>query len=151
MGKMSLGVGRVTVLGNSDEEWKAIKCAAETQFIRALDEWDDFVSSGEIKDSVLGELDRIELMVFRNYLQFGEVTRNGRPFQRGISTWYYGDLAEKHGFREEQLVKVAGLFGIGPERFLATRDKFGDICNGDVCCRSRPNFNCPDGKPDCSC
>jgi len=151
MGKMLLGTGNVTILANTDEEWDSLLGAVETPFIRTLDEWDEFVSSERVKNGVLASLDHADLMIFRNHLQFDEATRNGKPYRRGCSGWYHGDLVEQHKFTDSQLEEVAALFGVGGERFRAQRDKFGDICSGNVCCRTRLNFNCPDGKPGCGC
>ena len=151
MKRMNLGKGKITALANTDSEWNALCGAAESSFIRSMDDWDEFVSSDSVKDSVLSTLTHADLMIFRNHLQFHEATRNGVAYRRGCAGWYVGDLITDHKFTEEQLHQVAALFGVGPERMTAVRDKFGDICDGEVCCRPRLNFFCPDGKPDCTC
>jgi hypothetical protein len=149
--KINLGRGKITALANTDSEWNVLCGAAEASFIRSINDWDEFVSSGRVKDSVLSTLSNADLMMFRSHLQFHEATRNGVAYRRGCAGWYVGDLMKDHKFTDEQLQQVAALFGIGPTRMKAVQHKFGDICDGEVCCRPRQNFFCPDGKPDCTC
>lgn len=138
-------------LAEADHEWAAVASAKGTPFVRSMDDWDAFVSSPSFRESPLGALSAADLTAFRSALHFDQASRNGVVFRRCCSGWYYGDLVSKYAFSRSKLEQVAAMFGQGPGRFAKTADKFGDICNGEVCCRPRDNFNCPDGNPDCGC
>lgn len=140
-----------STLANTHDEWKSIVIAERCDFVRSMAEWDAAVANGVIHKTSLAKLKPDGLEKFRQELKFLQVMVNGLSVKSCCISWYYGDLVDKHGFTDAEVHQVAALFGIGPERFLATSNKFGDICDGDVCCRPRPNFNCPDGKPDCTC
>ena len=141
----------VPKLANSDAEWNTITGAKDSPFIRSLPDWDVAVADGRIKSSPLSKLGPEAMKRFRNRLRFVEISLNGIPKKRCCIGWFYGDLKKTRGYTLEDLLQVAALFGVGPKRFARTSDKFGDICDGDVCCRTRISYNCPDGKPDCGC
>jgi hypothetical protein len=142
---------RKSNLANTDDEWRTMFSAPRSPFVRTLSDWDQFVRTAQFKNSPLSKLNQRALKNFRKHLQFVEIALNGKPLKRCCIGWYYGDLMKKHNFSGEDVLTIAAHFGIGPQRFARTADKFGDICDEEVCCRPRPNFNCPDGKPDCSC
>lgn len=125
--------------------------AEESPFIRSLSEWDAAVTIRHVHSKPLSRLDADALNRFREQLRFVEVAINGTTMKRCCISWYYGELLEKYQFTNTEVLQVAALFGIGIERFARTANKFGDFCNGNVCCRPRTAYNCPDGNPDCGC
>jgi hypothetical protein len=143
--------GMVTILANSDKDWKALTTTEGSSFIRTLSEWEAAITNRRIHGTPLSRLDADGLARFQEQLRFTEVTVNGIPVKRCCISWYYGELTEKYHFTPAEVLDVAALFGIGPERFARTADKFGDLCDGDVCCRPRIAYNCPDGNPACNC
>jgi hypothetical protein len=146
------GGDNVHNLANDEDQWNALKSARQTPFVRCLADWDELVSSGGLQGTPLARLSRADLMVFRSHLQFDETSRNGTAYSRGCAGWYHGELVDQFNLSDAELEAVAAIFGISAERYrAAVRDKFGDICNGNVCCRPRLHFNCPDGKPNCTC
>ena len=131
-------------------EWVAIATASQSPFIRTLSEWTKFGSSRRFQNTSLAKLTPDDLESFARQLRFVELKVDQTIVKCCCLTWYYGDLIEKHRFSIEQVSKVAELFGIGSDLFARSQDKFGDICDGDVCCRPRPGYSCPSGS-DCSC
>jgi hypothetical protein len=150
MAKMSFGKGQVATPANTDAEWNAIARAYDTPFIRHIEEWDEFVNGELLQESPFGRLSPSDLAVFRSHLLFDESRRNGQPYRRCCSGWYYGDLIKDHKFTKTELADVAALFGVGPQRLSHIEDKFGDICDDEVCCRPRTAYACPDAN-DCTC
>jgi hypothetical protein len=138
-------------LANSRSEWLMISRAETSPFIRSLADWDAFIASKRVDVHVLSALDSVSLKNFRDQLKFIELSVNGKPVKRCCISWYYGDLIQRHKFNQDQIIEVAALFGIGPDHFHAQADKFGDLCDDEVCCRARVAYNCPDGAGDCTC
>ena len=139
--------GYVSASANTDEEWVAIKRCIKTPFVRTLNEFDLFVQSSEFSNNPLSKLKQVELMEFRASLMFTESSLNGVGFQRCIATFYVGMLVEEYGFTDEEVKKVASIFGIGPERFEKRLHYFGDL--SPACCMPRQFYNCPDNWPIC--
>jgi hypothetical protein len=138
-------------VANTDEEWKKLSTAESSPFVRSLGDWEEFVNSAKLRTHALGGLDPAIMDNFRKDLKFVEVRVNGEIVKQCCISWHYGELIQKGQFSHEQVLEVAAVFGVGADRFARTADKFGDICDGDLCCRPRLAFNCPDGNPDCGC
>ena len=129
-------------LADTDEEWLALSKAPDSPFIRSLEDWDAAVK-GAAAASPLAALPSQTLERFRDQLRFVEIRINGEPYRKFLLGFYFGDLVEEHGYSEDQLLEVAAMFGIGPQRFRSLRDYFGDFGPDErIICRRRPYFYC---------
>jgi len=54
-----------------------------------------------------------------------------------LKSAYFGDLKEKYGFSEEDILKVFELFGVKADQFKARQHYFGDSQGN---CNPRPYF-----------
>ena len=126
-----------------DKSWNSLVSAKDSPFVRTHDEFENF----DFTASILSQLSQADLEKFKETVSFRreDVFNSSQQLvakRLGVSGFSVEILIKDYKFTPDEIESVAGIFGIGPERFWSRYHYFGDTYP-EPHCVSRPYYNCP--------